>query len=177
VSRIEEVRAAFTSVRIESISAAFVARPDPKSDRGALRRRRQRHPGRCRSIACTDEQSPRERDRFARRFARRETRVPPASLRIGGPRAFRCTPSRRVAEKSIDASRERSAWNVAESEPEARASERGKFGGESGSSFRAGNTRGTRFSKLDWFGVQTTIEAHLDRDAHEREERSRKRAT
>jgi hypothetical protein len=43
--------------------------------------------------------------------------------------------------------------------------------------FRAGSTRGTRFSKLDWFGVQTTIEAHLDRDARQREQRSRKRAT
>jgi hypothetical protein len=67
--------------------------------------------------------------------------------------------------------------SVAESEHEAQASERGKFSGESRSGFRAGSTRGTRFSKLDWFGVQTTIEAHLDRDAHEREQRSRKRAT
>lgn len=49
------------------------------------------------SVACTDEQSPRELDRFARRFARRETRVPLVSLRIGGPRALRCTRSRRIA--------------------------------------------------------------------------------
>jgi hypothetical protein len=98
-------------------------------------------------------------------------------LRIGGPRAFRCTPFRRVAEKSIDASRERSALNVAESEHEAQASERGKFSGESRFGFPRWEHTRHEVLEVGWFGVQTTIEAHLDRDAHEREQRSRKRAT
>jgi len=145
VSRVEEVRTAFTSARIESISAAFVPRPDPKSDRGSVRRRRQRHPG-----------------RFHR--SRERTNNPHATPidSPGGSRVVkRAFPWSRSASagpepsgvRALEGSQETSRERFADVRREERA--RGASLGTREVSrikprdFRTRSTRGTRFSQLD----------------------------
>jgi hypothetical protein len=106
----------------DSISAAFVSNPGRFAGCGRERRRRQRRQGRGRFERVERTNTPpRDLERLAQRFARREARVSPVSLRIGGPRAPRCTRSRRKAASVIDAT---PRGVRIESEHEAQASER-----------------------------------------------------
>lgn len=141
------------------------------TDRRACRRRRQRCQGLIRiSSRGTDEQSPRDSDRIAQRSARRETRVPPISLPSTGPEPF--------GEPSSVLGRERVArLNVARCGHEAQASVREgppvQIGG-----FCVGSTRGTGMLEVNWFwSADVGRNASPGRDAREREQRSRKRAT
>jgi hypothetical protein len=141
------------------------------TDRRAVRRRRQRHQGCIRIRACgIGRIIPTRFDRVTQRFARRETRDPPALLPSTGPEPF--------GERSFVLGREGVArLNAARSEHEAQASVREgppvQIGG-----FCVGSTRGTGMLESELVrSADVGRNASPGRDAREREQRSRKRAT